>query len=136
MRDTLSRFGEVRATLFRLDAEEHVLLLSMHHIVADDWSMGIFSRELQALYEAFVTNQEPQLPELPIQYADYALWQHAWSQNGTLEKQLQYWKQQLAGAPPLLNLPTDHRRTSLSRCAPEANVAAGASRSPRHAQPT
>src|SRR5713226_961607 len=102
----------VRATLFRLDADEHVLLLSMHHIVADDWSMGIFSRELEQLYAGFANGHAPQLPELPIQYADFARWQHAWSQNGTLEKQLQYWKQQLAGAPPLLELPTDRPRPS------------------------
>jgi len=100
----------VRATLFRLDAAEHVLLITMHHIVADDWSMGIFSRELQTLYDAFVAGQTPQLPELPIQYADYALWQHTWAQNGTLEKQLKYWNEQLAGAPPLLELLTDRPR--------------------------
>ncbi|MGH9932081.1 MAG: amino acid adenylation domain-containing protein, partial [Pyrinomonadaceae bacterium] len=106
----LARGPLVRAKLFRLGAEESVLLFSMHHIVADDWSMGIFSRELETLYDSFVAGQLPQLPELPIQYADYALWQHAWSQNGTLEKQLQYWKRQLAGAPPLLELPTDRPR--------------------------
>lgn len=102
----------VRATLFRLDAEENVLLLSMHHIVADDWSMGIFSRELEKLYDGFVSNQPFQLPDLPIQYADFAQWQHAESQKSSLEKQLQYWKQQLAGAPPLLELPTDRQRPS------------------------
>src|SRR5882672_9483490 len=100
----------VRATLFRLDADEHVLLLSMHHIVADDWSMGIFSRELEQLYDGFALGQAPQLPELPIQYADFARWQNAWAQNGNLEQQLQYWKQQLAGAPPLLELATDRPR--------------------------
>jgi amino acid adenylation domain-containing protein len=102
----------VRATLFRLDAEENVLLLSMHHIVADDWSMGIFSRELEKLYNGFVSNQPFQFPELPIQYADFAQWQHAASQKSSLETQLQYWKQQLAGAPPLLELPTDRPRPS------------------------
>jgi amino acid adenylation domain-containing protein len=108
----LARGPLVRATLFRLDAKEHVLLLAMHHIVADDWSMGIFSRELETFYDAFAAGRAPELPDLPIQYADFARWQHAWSQNGTLEKQLQYWKQQLAGAPPLLELPTDHPRPS------------------------
>jgi amino acid adenylation domain-containing protein len=82
----------------------------MHHIVADDWCMGILSRELEELYDSFLTGQPPQLPELPIQYADFALWQRDWLQNGILEKQRQYWKHQLAGAPALLELPTDRPR--------------------------
>jgi amino acid adenylation domain-containing protein len=100
----------IRATLFRLDPEENVLLLSMHHIIADDWSLGILSRELKELYDSFVTGRPAQLPELPVQYADFALWQRAWLQDGALEKQLEYWKRQLAGAPALLELPTDRPR--------------------------
>ncbi len=102
----------VRAALFALDTEEHVLLLSMHHIIADDWSMGILSSDLKGLYDSFVMGRPPELPELPIQYADYARWQRAGLQDGILARQLQYWKQQLAGAPRLLELPTDRPRPS------------------------
>jgi amino acid adenylation domain-containing protein len=99
-----------RATLVRLAAEESVFLLSMHHIVSDGWSMGVFFRELAALYEAFSTGTASPLPELSIQYADFALWQRQWLQGEVLEKQLAYWRQQLAGSPPLLELPTDRPR--------------------------
>jgi amino acid adenylation domain-containing protein len=108
----LARGPLVRAALFVLDMEEHVLLLSMHHIIADDWSMGILSSDLKGLYDSFVMGRPPELPELPIQYADYAHWQRAGLQDGILARQLQYWKQQLAGAPRLLELPTDRPRPS------------------------
>ncbi|HEY0604518.1 MAG TPA: amino acid adenylation domain-containing protein, partial [Herpetosiphonaceae bacterium] len=99
----------LRATLLRLHGEAHVLLLTMHHIVADGWSMGVFFHELSALYAATIGGIAPALPELPIQYADYAVWQHDWLQGAVLERQLTYWRQQLADLP-VLELPTDYPR--------------------------
>ena len=103
----------LRATLLRLSADEHVALLTMHHIVSDGWSTGILIRELAALYQAFMQGQASPLPELPIQYADYAVWQREWSSGEVLERQLGYWREQLAGAPAQLELPTDHARPAV-----------------------
>jgi amino acid adenylation domain-containing protein len=100
----------LRAKLLQLGRAEHVLLLTMHHIVADGWSMGVFVRELAALYEAYIGGRPSPLPELPIQYADFAVWQREWLEGQRLEEQLDYWKQQLAGSPPVLELPTDKPR--------------------------
>ena len=100
----------LRAKLLRLGENEHVLLLTMHHIVSDGWSMGVFVRELAALYEAYMAGRPSPLQELPIQYTDFAAWQRDWLQNEKLEEQLSYWKAQLADAPPLLELPTDRPR--------------------------
>ncbi len=100
----------LRVTLLRLVAEEHVLLVTMHHIVSDGWSMGIFIREFATLYEAFSMGGASPLPQLPIQYADFAHWQRQWLSGEVLENHLTYWKQQLTGAPPLLELPTDRTR--------------------------
>ncbi|MCP6758271.1 MAG: amino acid adenylation domain-containing protein [Fischerella sp. CENA71] len=100
----------VRATLLRQEPESHLLILTMHHIIIDGWSMGIFFKELEALYPAFTKGQRHPLPELTIQYADFALWQRQWLTKEVQQKQLDYWKQQLAGAPPLLELPTDYPR--------------------------
>ncbi|HEX8852560.1 MAG TPA: condensation domain-containing protein, partial [Pyrinomonadaceae bacterium] len=100
----------LRVKLLRLTDEEHVLLLTMHHIISDGWSMGILVREVAALYEAQRTGIEANLPELPVQYADYAVWQRAYLSGETLTKQLDYWTQQLAGAPALIELPTDRPR--------------------------
>ena len=97
----------IRATLLRLDEEENVLLSTIHHIAADGWSTGVFSRELSVLYETFSQSKSSPLAELPIQYADYAVWQREWLQGEVLEKQLSYWKEKLAGAPAVLELPTD-----------------------------
>ncbi|WP_420127101.1 non-ribosomal peptide synthase/polyketide synthase [Longimicrobium sp.] len=99
-----------RAALLRLGAQEHVLLLSVHHIVSDGWSMGVLYRELSALYEAYGDGRESPLPELGVQYADFAAWQRGYLAGETLERQLAYWRQRLAGAPALLELPTDHPR--------------------------
>ncbi|HEX6751683.1 MAG TPA: amino acid adenylation domain-containing protein [Longimicrobium sp.] len=99
-----------RATLLRLGVEDHVLLLSMHHIVSDGWSMGVLDRELSALYEAYREGGESPLPEPAVQYADYAVWQREQLAGEVLERQLAYWKERLAGAPELLELPTDHPR--------------------------
>jgi amino acid adenylation domain-containing protein/FkbM family methyltransferase len=99
----------LRATLLRLAETEHVLLLSVHHIVADGWSMGVLVEEVATLYPAFVEAKPSPLAELPIQYADFAAWQRQWLQGEVLHEQLDYWHQQLAGLKPL-ELPTDHPR--------------------------
>ena len=100
----LARGPLLRVTLLKLDLSEHVLLLTMHHIVSDAWSNGVFIRELAALYEAFCTGQPSPLSELSIQYADFAHWQRQWLQGEVLETLLSYWQQQLAGVPPKLEL--------------------------------
>ncbi|HEX8719954.1 MAG TPA: amino acid adenylation domain-containing protein [Pyrinomonadaceae bacterium] len=106
----LERAPLLRVTLVRLGEEEHVLLLTMHHIVSDGWSMGVLVSEVSALYEAFAGGSQSPLSELPVQYADYAAWQRGWLQGEVLERQLSYWREKLAGAPPLLELPTDRPR--------------------------
>jgi Condensation domain len=106
----LARGPLIRATLLRLDQQDHVLLLILHHIVSDGWSRGVLFRELSALYEAYSEGKASPLPALPAQYADFAIWQRQWMQGELLEKHLAYWKTRLAGAPPVLNLPTDHPR--------------------------
>ena len=106
----LERGPLVRACLLRLGADEHVLVLSLHHIVADGWSMGVLVRELVALYDALRHGRPSPLAELPLQYADYAAWQRTWLTGEVLEAQLGYWREQLDGAPALLELPTDRPR--------------------------
>lgn len=106
----LNRDYPLRASLVRLDHDHHWLLLTIHHIASDGWSMGILKRELSKIYDAITTNQPIDLPELPVQYADFAEWQREWLQGSVLEEQLSYWKNNLAGAPPELKLPTDHPR--------------------------
>ncbi|HEX6291081.1 MAG TPA: amino acid adenylation domain-containing protein [Herpetosiphonaceae bacterium] len=103
----------LRALLLRLDEDEHVLLLTLHHIIADGWSLGVLLRELVALYQGCASGQTAALPPLPIQYADFAAWQRGWVQGELLDRQMAYWKQQLADIPPLLPLPTDHPRPSI-----------------------
>ncbi|MFL5705396.1 MAG: amino acid adenylation domain-containing protein, partial [Ktedonobacteraceae bacterium] len=100
----------LRAVLLKLAEQEHVLVVTMHHIISDGWSMGVFIRELSQLYPAFVQGQKSPLPELPIQYTDYATWQRQWLQGAALQEQLDFWKQLLGEAPAVLNLPTDHPR--------------------------
>jgi amino acid adenylation domain-containing protein len=100
----------LRTTLLQLQDEEHILLLCIHHIVTDGWSMGILRRELGVLYNAFSAGEPSPLPDLPIQYADYTLWQREWLQGEVLESQLGYWRKQLEGAPQSLELPTDRPR--------------------------
>ena len=100
----------VRVQLLRLAAEDHVMLFTMHHIISDGWSTGILVREVAALYEAYIEGRESPLPELEIQYADYAVWQREWLQGEVLEQQLAYWRQQLGGELPVLQLPTDKPR--------------------------
>ncbi|MFP2903388.1 condensation domain-containing protein, partial [Corallococcus sp. 4LFB] len=88
----------------------HLLLVTMHHIVSDGWSMGVLVREVAAFYEAFSAGRAPTLAPLPVQYADFAVWQRGWLQGEALDAQLGYWKQQLSGAPSALDLPTDRPR--------------------------
>ncbi|MES2939620.1 MAG: non-ribosomal peptide synthase/polyketide synthase, partial [Pseudomonadota bacterium] len=100
----------IRGRLLVLGDAEHVLLITMHHIVSDGWSMGVLTQELSALYGAFAEGREDPLAPLPIQYADYAAWQRHWLEGEVLQRQGDYWKSRLAGAPALLELPTDHPR--------------------------
>jgi len=102
----------LRTTLLRLGAGEHILLLTVHHIAFDGWSQGVFMRDLNALYVAHATGTPAALPELPIQYADFAVWQRSWLAGAVLEQQLAYWRERLAGAPPAIDLPTDRARPS------------------------
>jgi len=102
-----------RIQLLRLSEKEHILLCTMHHIISDGWSIGILIREVATLYEAFSHNQPSPLPELPIQYADYAIWQREWLSGEVLDAQLSYWREQLAGVPAVLELPTDHPRPAV-----------------------
>jgi amino acid adenylation domain-containing protein len=103
----------LRASLLRLSVDEHVLLLTLHHIVTDGWSMGILFAEVTALYAAYTSERESPLEELPVQYADYAAWQREWMEAGALEPQLGYWREKLSGAPAALELPTDRARPAV-----------------------
>ncbi|HSE18766.1 MAG TPA: amino acid adenylation domain-containing protein [Pyrinomonadaceae bacterium] len=103
----------LRVRLFRLSTEEHVLAVTMHHIISDEWSMGIMTRELSALYDAYCSGSESLLPELRLQYADYAVWQREWLQGEVLEQELRYWRKQLAGAPAVIEMPLDHARPAV-----------------------
>lgn len=100
----------LRAALVKLGDDDHLLSLTLHHIITDAWSMTVLGRELRALYSGLVTSTEVKLPELPIQYGDYAVWQQEWMSSGGLDQQLAYWKGRLTGAPALLDLATDHPR--------------------------
>ena len=106
----LSRGPLFRASLLRLDQQEYILLVNMAHIICDGWSMEVLVREVAVLYEALIRQEPAPLPELPIQYADFAQWQRQWLQGEFLEAQLVYWREQLAGAPAVLALPTDRPR--------------------------
>jgi amino acid adenylation domain-containing protein len=103
----------LRFHLFHVSPTEHFLLLVFHHIIFDGWSANIILDDLVALYEAFNHHREPQLPDLPIQYADYAVWQRDWLTGQTLQNQLDYWQQQLGGELPFLQLPTDKPRPAV-----------------------
>ncbi|MBD2253939.1 non-ribosomal peptide synthetase [Nostoc parmelioides] len=103
----------LRVMLWRVSQDEYALLFAIHHIAADGWSKGVFINELSAYYRAIVKGDSVVLPELPVQYADFSLWQRQHLTNQTLEHQLSYWKQQLAGAPPVLELPTDRPRPAI-----------------------
>jgi acyl carrier protein len=100
----------LRARLLRLTTVDHQFLLTVHHIVCDGWSTGVLFQELNALYEAYRQGLPSPLPDLPVQYPEFAEWQRDWLQGETLDRQLGYWKPRLEGAPPLLELPTDKPR--------------------------
>ena len=109
----LARGPLVRAALLRIAAREHTLLVNLHHIISDGWSMGILFRELASLYGAFSLGAPSPLPELPIQYADFAVWQRKWLSGERLAAELDYWRRQLAGIPESLELPFDHPRPAV-----------------------
>ncbi|MEH2331117.1 amino acid adenylation domain-containing protein [Nostoc sp.] len=109
----LANSGLIRASVLKLTEVEHVLLLTFHHIVFDAWSMGVLMQELATIYSALCNNLPSELPELPIQYADFAIWQRQWLQTEVLQTQLDYWKQLLKNAPTLLELPTDRPRPAI-----------------------
>ncbi|HEX2081775.1 MAG TPA: amino acid adenylation domain-containing protein [Longimicrobium sp.] len=107
---SLERGPLVRGRLVRMGPDEHVLLVTMHHIVSDGWSMGVWTTELSALYGAYRRGEPDPLPPLEIQYADYAAWQRKWVDGEVLRRQAEYWRRTLSGAPELLELPADHPR--------------------------
>ncbi|WP_031373871.1 non-ribosomal peptide synthetase [Lysobacter antibioticus] len=105
----------IRGRLLRLVADEHVLLLTQHHIISDGWSLGVLVDEVSALYAAFAEGRADPLQPLPVQYADYAVWQRQWLRGDALEAQMGYWREHLSGAPALLELPTDRPRPPVQR---------------------
>jgi amino acid adenylation domain-containing protein len=102
-----------RTKLLKLSEESHILIFTIHHIIFDGWSMGVLINDLTSFYEAFCNQAAPALPVLTVQYADFAEWQHQWLQGARLASQLDYWKRQLDGALPILDLPSDHPRPSV-----------------------
>ena len=111
----LTRDVPLRLCLLQLGEREHVLLLTLHHIASDGWSIGVLVRELAEFYRAFSSGGAPSLPALSIHYADFARWQHQLSASGALQPHLEHWRRQLAGAPALLELPTDRARPAAQR---------------------
>ena len=111
----LARGPLLRALVLRIADDDHLLVFTMHHIVSDAWSSRVFAREITACYQAFSAGRSPSLPELPVQYADFALWQRAHLKGEVLEGELSYWKEQLRGSPQLLELPTDRARPARQR---------------------
>ncbi|HEX8436630.1 amino acid adenylation domain-containing protein, partial [Archangium sp.] len=108
----LGRELMLKALLVKVGPAERVLVVNMHHIASDGWSLGVFVKELAALYEAYSEGKEAALPELPVQYADYAVWQRGWLKDEVLGEQVEYWRQKLAGVAPL-ELPTDKPRPAV-----------------------
>jgi amino acid adenylation domain-containing protein len=111
----LARGPLLRARLLRVADDEHVLVTVMHHVVSDAWSMGIFFGEMGEAYRARLDGRDPALPPLPVQYADFAVWQREWLRGETLERQLGWWRERLRGAPAVLELPTDRPRPPVQR---------------------
>src|SRR5215216_3464869 len=103
----------LRVKLVRLSADEHVLVLVLHHIISDGWSLGVLVRELSYFYNCYAGGEEPQLAALAVQYADYALWQREWLSGAVLEQQLQYWREQLSGTVGVLELPSEQVRPAV-----------------------
>jgi len=109
----LAELPLLRGKLLTLKTDEHLLIITIHHIIADGWSIGVLIQELATVYAAFIVNKPALLPELSIQYADYAYWQRNYYQSDIIDKQLNYWKQQLSNSAALLNLPTDKPRPAI-----------------------
>ena len=109
----LARGPLIRGCLIRLADDDHVLLVTIHHIVSDGWSMGVLVNEFSALYAAFSQGQSDPLPALPLQYADYAMWPRRWITGEVLQQQLDFWRHHLGGAPAVLDLPTDRPRPAV-----------------------
>jgi hypothetical protein len=114
---SLSHGPLIRGRLLRISDAEHVLLVTMHHIVSDGWSLSVFIEELSRLYTAYSQGEADPLSPLQLQYADYAHWQRQWLSEERRQEQLQYWREQLRGAPQLLELPTDHPRPAVQQYA-------------------
>ena len=134
----LTRGPLMRATVVRIDPEEHLLLLTMHHIITDQWSLGVLSAELTALYRAFSAGQPSPLPDPPVQYADFACWQRAWLAGPVLDRQLAYWRDRLTPLPAMLELPTDRPRPAsavVPRGPTRLRALRLAQRAPSHAEP-
>ncbi|HEX7243129.1 MAG TPA: amino acid adenylation domain-containing protein, partial [Longimicrobiaceae bacterium] len=108
----LARGPLLRSTLLRLREGDHVVCFTLHHVVSDGWSMGVLVREVSAFYAAARRGSPAELPELPVQYADYAVWQRDWLRGEVPEGQVDFWREQLRGAPPLLEIPTDRPRAA------------------------
>ncbi len=116
--DALKPFDLEKGPLFRihlvkLREDDHLIFFNLHHIITDGWSMGILIREMAALYNAFSTGKPSPLPPLPIQYADFAVWQQEWLKDQVLEEHLRFWREYLGENPPVLELPTDHPRPAM-----------------------
>src|SRR6185295_2862050 len=103
----------LRKVLLRVTEEDHVAAMTVHHIVSDGWSIGVLIREVMALYAALALGRPSPLPELPVQYRDFALWQTSWLHGEVLEGEISYWRERLDGLPPLLELPTDRPRPAV-----------------------
>ncbi|MDZ7401244.1 MAG: amino acid adenylation domain-containing protein [candidate division KSB1 bacterium] len=106
----LARGPLLRVLLIKCSEQDHIIVLTLHHIISDGWSVAVIIQEIAALYQAFSAGQPSPLPRLPLQYADFAHWQRQWLQGTVLDRQLEYWREKLQGAPPLLQLPTDRPR--------------------------
>src|SRR5262249_38169893 len=110
----LARGPLIRGKAIKLAEQEHILMLSMHHIVSDGWSLEVLFEELGLIMEAFRQSRPAVLPPLPIQYIDYGVWQRQWlEEGGVLKRQLAYWQEKLSGVPESLDLPTDYPRPSV-----------------------
>jgi amino acid adenylation domain-containing protein len=109
----LNRGPLIRAGLIRIAPDDHVLMVNLHHAIGDRWSLSVLSRELAVFYEAEISHQNAPLRDLPLQYGDFAIWQREWLEGEVLERQLSYFRQKLAGAPPLLEMPTDRPRPAM-----------------------
>src|SRR5262249_47534155 len=109
----LSRGPVLRTRLLKLSDRDHILLATFHHIVSDGWSQGVFDREFRVIYEALSEGRDNPLLPLPVQYADFALWQRTWLDGETMAVGLQYWKDQLSGIPDQISLPVDRPRSAV-----------------------